>query len=276
MSQEIIQPVEVDVVIISYAKTEELLKETRLCLSSLCESENSKSVRFRIIVVESNKEVTHDSIITLGHDIRTVYTDKEFGYHTYLNVGLEHGNAEWSCLCNNDLVFKKNWASQILSLIFAQRKNDVGGLWDYVSASPANPNESWHYSKLGKLEVGYEVRKHIAGWCLFQSRNVFEKIGKLDERVKFWFCDNWYSVALQYNKIPHIFVGNSIVEHHSNTEGTTTNDVGLSEEEKHAMTYGAGDEFRAIIREMMNDKNWGRTSDEEKSAIEKKTGRKYY
>ncbi len=91
---------------------------------------------------------------------------------------------------------------------------------------------------IDKLEIGYVVRKHVAGWCLFQSRNVFDKIGKLEERIKFWFCDNWYSVAMQHNKIPHIFVGTSIVEHHNNLEGTTTKDTGMNKDEKLAREAG--------------------------------------
>ena len=268
-------PILVDIIIISYARNEKLLQETITGIDSLINSEDSKELKFNIIVVESNKDISYDDINTLGHDIKTIYTEKEFGYHTYLNEGLKYCSAEWSCLCNNDLVFKPKWASNIIELILKLRTHNSSD-WKYVSASPLNPREKWHSHRLGKIELGYGVRQHITGWCLFQSRNIFEKLGELEERIKFWFCDNWYSVALQHNKIPHLLVGTSIVEHHNDTEGTTTKDVDLSQSEKHKMTYGAGENYREIIREMLHDDGWGRTSDEEKKLFEKKTGRKYY
>ena len=123
--------------------------------------------------------------------------------------------------------------------------------------------------------AGYGVRQHVAGWCLFQSRNIFEKIGGLEERIKFWFCDNWYSVALQYNKIPHVFLGTSIVEHHNNVEGTTTNNVDMTKEEKHDVTFGAGDLFREVVREMIGDPNWGKPTEEMKQKL-KEQGKSWY
>jgi len=274
MSINYLKPIEIDIVIISWAKNEKLHKETLKCLDSLCNSESSEKIKFNIVVVESDKETSYNHIDTNGHNITTICTDVEFGYHTYLNIGLNVGNAKWTCLCNNDLVFNKHWASEILALIHVQRQHDPKG-WEYVSASPANPIESWHKERLGQIIVGYGVRQHIAGWCLFQSRNVIEKIGGLEERIKFWFCDNWYSVALQHNKIPHIFVGTSIVQHHNDLEGTTTKDADMTSSEKHKVTYGAGDEFREIVREMLNDESWGRPTDELKEKL-KKGGKPWY
>ena len=274
MSEKRLKPIEVDMVIISYAKNSDLHKETLTCIDSLTKSEDSKKIKFNVIVVESKSDISYDNIEDLGHSIKTVYSDKEFGYHTYLNVGLEHGNAEWSCLCNNDLLFHTEWASYILGIITVQRHTNPEA-WKYVSASPCNPNEDWHSRKINKLEVGYGVRQHIAGWCLFQSRNIFDKIGGLEERIKFWFCDNWYSVALQHNKIPHLFVGNAFVEHHSETEGTTTKDIGLSDSDKHDITFGAGDEFREIVRELLGNPDWGKPTEEIKKEL-KKQGKTWY
>ena len=131
-------------------------------------------------------------------------------------------------------------------------------------------------NNIGKIEIGYGIRQHIAGWCLFQSRNIFDKIESLEEDIKFWFCDNWYSVAMQYYKIPHVFVGTSVVYHHSQTEGTTTKEIDISNKEKHEMTFGAGDNFREVVRKMLNDPNWGKVTKSQQKEIEKKTGRKYY
>ena len=280
MSKKYMKPIDIDVIIISWSKNKELLQETKDCLQTLFDSEDCSVIRFNTIVVETDTETSFDLFETKGHSIKTIHPkvshpDLEFGYHTYLNLGLEQGNAEWTCLCNNDLDFKKNWALKILQVIFSQRNIDEKQ-WEYVSACPANPKEQWHKEKLDKIELGYGVRQHVAGWCLFQSRNVFEKFGKLEERIKFWFCDNWYSVACQWYKIPHIFVGTSIVEHHSGLEGTTTIQSQMEKDKKHKLTYGAGDEFRKIARELMNDETWGVLDKKQQKEFEEKSGNKYY
>lgn len=274
MSEKLLKPIEVDMVIISWAKNPQLHKESLTCIETLAKSEDSNNLKFNIVMVESDKDTSYDDIDVLGHSIKTIYSDKKFGYHTYLNLGLQEGTAEWSCLCNNDLVFQPNWASKIVGLILAQRKVNPEQ-WEYVSASPANPRELWHKQKLNHIEVGYTVRNHIAGWCLFQSRNIFDKIGPLEERVRFWFCDNWYSVALQHHQIPHIFAGISIVEHHNGTEGTTTKQAGMSKEEHHKVTFGAGDEFREIVREYTGNQSWGRVTKELKQKL-KAEGKTWY
>jgi GT2 family glycosyltransferase len=274
MPEKVLPPIEIDIVIISYAKNDHLHNQTITGIKTLCKSENATKVKFNAIIVESNKDISYDDMEDLGHNIKTVYCDKEFGYHTYLNHGLKQGNAEWTCLCNNDLVFKPNWATTILQVFTVQREHNPTQ-FEYLSASPANPKEQWHKANLGKLGIGYGVRQQVAGWCLFQSRNVFEKIGGLEERIKFWFCDNWYSIALQYHKIPHLFIGTSIVEHHNEIEGTTTKDVDLSAAEKHKMTFGAGDEFREIVREMLGDPEWGNPSKETLEQL-KKQGKTWY
>lgn len=259
---------QVDVVICSYAKNDELLAVTHTGLQSLVDSEDE--IKFNIFIVETNPDISYDDFPVRHHSIETIHTDKEFGYHTYLNLGIEKftKEAEWSCLCNNDLEFAKNWATIIIKTC-EQVENRL------ISASPCNPKESWHKQHYNTIQVGYEVRKHVAGWCLFQHKSVLEKIGTLDERIKFWFADNYYAVLLQYYKIPHAFIGNSIVLHHENIEGTTTKQADWDNKTKHEMTFGAGDNFRQIIREKLNDDSWGRVTPEEIKEMEKK-GIKYY
>lgn len=259
---------QVDVVICSYAKNDELLAVTHKGLQTLVDSEDK--IKFNIYVVETNQEVSYDEFPVKHHYIETIHTDKPFGYHTYLNLGIDKftDKAEWSCLCNNDLEFTKNWAS-ILIATCKQVPNKL------ISASPLNPKEEWHKQYLNKISVGYGVRQQVAGWCLFQHKSVLEMIGRLDERIKFWFADNYYSAVLQHYKIPHILVGNSIVFHHENLEGTTTKQADWDKQTKHNMTYGAGDNFREIMREVLKNPDWGKVTETQKEEM-RKQGKHYY
>lgn len=192
----------IDVVIVSYAKNENLKKETIDCLTSLFESE--EEIEFYPYIVESNKKVDYSNI---HPNIKMIYPDVEFGYHRYLNIGRKEGKSEYVCLCNNDLVFNKKWATNILKVI--SNKSDV------MSASPysENPHKTKMKLKPMGVDYGYRVRRHLAGWCIFQKRKIYDIIGDLDERYVFWYCDNDYAETIKRKGIKHAFVKNSIVEH---------------------------------------------------------------
>ncbi len=192
----------VDVIIISFSKNDEFKKMTENAILSLNSSE--KSISFNIIVIESNKEVTFNNFT----NVKTVHPTVPFGYHTYLNIGISMGNSEYVCLCNNDLIFKPGWASTIISAM----KSDP----TLLSASPYStiPHKSIFKLESNKsIDYGYSIRRHISGWCIFQKRSIYDRIGKLDERFVFWYADNDYAETLKRKRIKHALIRNSVVEH---------------------------------------------------------------
>ena len=196
---------EVDVIIISYAKNEEFKKITEDCVLSLISSESS--IEFNVFIIESNRR---ESFLNLQKfkKVRVIYPESEFGYNKYLNIGLNLGNSDYVCLCNNDLIFKKNWASALIS---AMEKNP-----NLLSASPYStvPHKTkFNLNVSDSIEYGYRIRRHLAGWCIFQKRKIYETIGQLDERFTFWYADNDYSETLKKRGILHGLVLNSVVEH---------------------------------------------------------------
>ena len=66
----------VDIVIISDAKCEPLLKETHRAIESLNQSESPEDIHFNIFVVESTKEVNYDEYC----NVETIHPDVPFGY----------------------------------------------------------------------------------------------------------------------------------------------------------------------------------------------------
>ena len=92
---------EIDVIIISFAKTPDLLAVTNSAILTLLDSETGNDIKFNLFVVESNHNINYDYPNSI-HTITTIHPDVPFGYHTYLNIGLKAGSAEWTCLCNND------------------------------------------------------------------------------------------------------------------------------------------------------------------------------
>lgn len=196
-------PIEIDIIILSYASSEELKKITTDGIDSLARSENPQHIKFNIVVIESNKEMKPYQY----PDSKTVYPWQTFGYHRYMNIGIGMTRSKYVCICNNDLIFHEGWASEILRSF--ETDPELG------SACPAC---SIHHPEHGialnsGLHYGYEVRTELVGWCIFFKREILKKTGKLDPAFKFWFADNDYGNTLKKHHIKHALVTSSIVDH---------------------------------------------------------------
>ena len=204
----------VDVVIISWAKDDALLQVTKDGLDSLFKSE--EDITFHAYIVESNLDINYDEYNQKykDHKITTLRPIGEFGYHKYLNLGRRAGTSPYVVLCNSDLTYEKGWASEII------RAMDFDP--EYLSASPWCPQTQGSNSHLvDQIFEGYRVRGELAGWCIFQQREIYDKIGDLDEQFTHWYCDNDYGMILQKQEIKHCLVCNSLVNHHADQLGVT-------------------------------------------------------
>ncbi|MET1056739.1 MAG: hypothetical protein ABWY16_15630 [Pedobacter sp.] len=194
---------EIDVIIVSYAQTDELKQITINGIESLISSEDPNTIKFNVIVIESEK-----SIAPYQYPYSTtVYPEVPFGYHRYLNIGIDMTSSPYICICNNDLLFHKHWATEILKP-FQQ----------FIDVYSASPVCSIHHPKFGfKLndgfKIGYRVRYEVAGWCIFFRREILKVIGRLDENYIFWCADNDYANALYCMKLNHLLVTSSVVDH---------------------------------------------------------------
>lgn len=201
---------EVDIIILSFAQNLALKAVTEKCIDSLLSSEDPDKIKFNIVVIESQKHMDNFQY----NNAITIYPKDEFAYNKYMNIGVEMTSSKYICLCDNDLIFHRFWATEILKSF---NRN-----YDLSSASPAC---SIHHPKMGfelnnGMYTGYRSRYEIAGWCLFLKRDVFRLIGKLDENYRFWCTDNDYSNILSVLKLKHALISSSIVDH---IEGMTIN-----------------------------------------------------
>ena len=190
----------VDVIILSWAKDDVLKSVTKKCINSLLLSE--KKINFNVFLLESNPNVKYD----FSENVKVIYMKDTFGYHKYMNIGRKMGNSEYVVLCNNDLRFGKSWASYIIN----QMEKDE----ELLSACPFEPTVN--LNKKYSSYYGYDTRKHVNGWCIFQKRKIYDIIGDLDETFEFWCCDDDYGMQLKNNNIKHMLVRSSIVHHDDN------------------------------------------------------------
>lgn len=216
------QKTEIDIVILSYAQTKDLMRVTENCIQSLMTSEDPERIKFNVILIESEKSIRpHQYEYTT-----TVYPEVIFGYHRYMNIGIEMTSSTYVCICNNDLVFHQGWATHMLAA-FEKYKLSSGspacGIFHPAAGYPLN----------GQVHLGYRVREQVSGWCIFFRREILKTTGKLDENLNFWCADNDYANTLWILNLRHALVTSSRVDH---LESRTLNEQ--KEEKKHQLTYG--------------------------------------
>lgn len=193
---------EIDIILLSNAKTPELRDLTSQAIETLLASEDSREIRFRIQVFESAQTDPYEYPFC-----QTLFPKRAFNYNRFMNMGIKKSKAEFICLCNNDLVFHPGWASNILAAFKNYPELDSASPLCEINHRDRNilPNSGTYF--------GYEVRSHVTGWCLFFKRSMLQKTGLLDERFRFWYADNDYAKTLEKNQILHALVTDSRVDH---------------------------------------------------------------
>lgn len=194
-------PIGIDIIILSYAKDEELKELTNQTIQTVLASEDPENIRFNVLVIESNKGLQPYQF----PNSTTIYPKEKFGFHKYLNIGIRQTDNPYVCLCNNDLIFHKGWASAILNAMAADAT--------LLSAHPYQPGYVKDVSHKGEdceLDSFYGV---LFGWCIFVKRELFNITGPLDEHLTFWYSDYDYIKTLQKHNIATSLIPGSVVDH---------------------------------------------------------------
>lgn len=237
---------EVDVVIISWAKDEALRRVTLDGIDSLLEDNETS---YNVYVVESNKDVNYDYYNNPSFhwgrkdfNVITIHTDEPFGYHKYLNIGRREGNSKYVALCNSDLTFEKGWANEIIKVMESHPEIKSASPWCPETQKDNTPHKN-------KVYIGHRVRGEVAGWCIFQQRDIYDQIGELNEGVDFWFSDNIYANELQMRGIKHGLVCNSVVNHHDGNLGKTGN-TAINESTRQKYTMGQQKQYIEALEDL--------------------------
>lgn len=191
----------IDIIILSHGATDELRTLTTQAIQSLLISEDPSIIQFNILVIESNKMLAPHQY----PNSTTIYPKEKFGYNKYLNIGLAATKNPYVCLCNNDLIFHKRWASEIVHAMNA----------DPLLLS-ATPYCSTYHAGCGIQKNSGNVDAYMgvmAGWCIFVKRSIFDIIGKFDENFIFWYSDNDYCQNLIENNLKSKLITSSFVTH---------------------------------------------------------------
>lgn len=182
-----------DIIFISSAKGKGKTL-TQSAIKSLIDSKDV--IDFNIVVIESQKGVKYAGATTYNYDFK-------FNYNKCLNLGISKTENKYIVLCNNDLIFEKRWADKL----------HIGFQMGFLSLSPYCKTTLGLKNTGSHIINGYQIAKHLAGWCIAVDRGIFKEIGKLNEAVVFWYSDNVYKDQIKAKKIKHGLVCNSFVTH---------------------------------------------------------------
>ena len=187
----------VDLIILSNGKNGSLRQMTQRCIDSINDE------RCRIIVIEQTK--------FKYKNCQTIHKPEQFNYNAFANYGAKMGSNEWIMIANNDLIFNSGW---------------LDALMDYPVVEVMSPkclNDKRQRMVLNNA-YGYEVGKHLAGWCFMINRKTWEQIGGFDEDFAFWCADNSLVEQLKAIGVKPIVKPKAIITHlGSTTLATSTN-----------------------------------------------------
>lgn len=210
----------IDIIILSFAKSDKHRQLTINCIDSLKKSAHSN--KFNIIVVETNLVVNYDAL-----GVKTVYFEEPFNYNGHTNKAVMLSDNELIGVFNNDVIFDVDWFSEILK----HYKKDI------YSCSPISLTSASQREFVGRKEPidGYGIARELSGWAIVFTRELWLKIGGISELVNFWCSDDVYAKQLQEHDIKHYLIPTSIVNHVDQGSNTLKT---LDAEIKEELTYG--------------------------------------
>jgi GT2 family glycosyltransferase len=192
----------ISAIIVSDVKTKALNNMVRNTINSLKESE--KDLDIEIIVCEKQPKYKIKYVCD-----KIIPQDNIFNYNNELNKGIKASRIDTDLflLLNNDIIFSDRWLSKII--------HEMVRYPEMLSASPMSKDQGniWHKDKTSEPKFGYEIRKHIAGFCIVVKKEVFDIIGELDTYHNFWRSDDIYGEQLQKHKIKHAIIPTSKINH---------------------------------------------------------------
>ena len=161
------------------------------CLNSLLDQSYSN---FEVIMVDNGSSDNSLQILKeYVPQIKLILNDKNLGFAGGNNVGIKEASGEFIVLFNNDAIADKDWLSNLVKggldmpeadivsgPIYYYEPKDV--IWCAGAHLDMITGLAWH---LGQYETEFDPHSDIdyfPGCALLIRREVFEKIGLLDER----------------------------------------------------------------------------------------------
>jgi GT2 family glycosyltransferase len=168
------------------------LAATRSMLDSLLESLQQRDDYDIILVDDGSSDGTREWLDGLRiANLRVLKNESNLGFARAVNRGVRGSTGEIVVLANNDLVFSPNWLEPMLAVICdpaleagvvgnVQRTIDDAAV-DHAGIDIDYRGHLSHIRAVADAGLPYEERFALTGACCMVKRELYERIGGLDE-----------------------------------------------------------------------------------------------
>ena len=188
------------IIILSYNTLEML----QLCIRSI--REHTEAQTYEIIVVDNASKDGSAAWLKEQEDLRCIYNEENQGFPKGCNQGLSIAEGTELLLLNSDVIVTKNWLENLRrALCSSPRVGAVSCVTNYCSN---NQQIEVTYKSIEEMQAFaadynrtdptlWEKRTTLVGFCYLFKREVFERVGFLDERFSPGnFEDDDYSLRI--------------------------------------------------------------------------------
>lgn len=158
------------------------LKLTKECLESIA---NKTKYPYRLIIIDNaSDDKTREYLESVKAKFNThlIRNEDNLGFVKAVNQGLRVSTAKYICVMNNDTIAAEEWLSEMVSI--AESAKEIG----LVNPSSNNLGQHMKGGSLDDYAAGLRIYKgqyiemgSCIGFCMLIKREVFDKIGYLDD-----------------------------------------------------------------------------------------------
>lgn len=196
----------ISIIILTYNQ----LNYTKMCIKSILEK--TAYPNYEIIIVDNNSyDETPGYLGQIEKEykqIKIILNNENVGFAAGNNIGIKHSTGDYIVLLNNDTIVTRGWLTNLIKHLEADKTLGMIGPVTNQTANEAQINIS--YSQLKDMDTFaykytsthmnllYDNINVLIMFCVMISRQVFNKVGYLDENYGMgFFEDDDYSYRLK-------------------------------------------------------------------------------
>lgn len=219
------------------------LSDTLACLESL-EQLKKHSFTLSIIVIDNySKEPLFIQSNSYTNKIEILRNDKNLGFAGGNNVGIKKAidqGADYILLLNSDTLVKEDFLEKLVrvfnskeqvgivvpKIYFAKgfefhkkryKESELGKVIWYAGGNIDWKNVIGHHKGVDEVDCGnynaLEQTEYATGCCMLVKREVFQKVGFLDERYFLYYEDSDLSIRARRKGFSIIYVPQAVIWH---------------------------------------------------------------
>lgn len=205
------------IIIISYNG----LEYTRLCLESI--RRHTTQGNYEIIVIDNASTDGSAEYLQKQKDIRLILNSENVGFPKGCNQGMQAAQGTDLLLLNNDTIVTPRWLENLRTALYSN--SNIGAVSCMTNFAASDQSISLSYNSLSELEkAAGDFNKSnpskwypwliLVGFCLLLKRDVYERIGGLDEAFSPGnFEDDDYSLRMRKAGYELLLCGDTYIHH---------------------------------------------------------------